>query len=203
MKFRNKIIFILLFPLVCDMVVSCCHCDDAVIKYYTNKTIALDHLDNSGQNPVVAATGSVLKNAYGIRLKIIREETACIKKHSSFFMESAYATSCSCPPLVTFKPKNSVVSMKFYTINDFDNLHSAGAEITEYFKAYEKFVFTAIPDYLEKINEVLNSTTEFELAADFLLTTAPAIGTDHIFKIQLLLSDGRTMELETTQISLI
>lgn len=55
----KKTLFLLLLPLIAELIVSCCNCQDPVIKYFTHKSIAVSHLDNAGSTLVTATSGSV------------------------------------------------------------------------------------------------------------------------------------------------
>lgn len=74
----SKILLVLLFPLIGQFVVSCCDCIAPLIEHYTNNEILVDHLDNRDSTPIIATSNTVLKNAYGIRIHLNREKTACI-----------------------------------------------------------------------------------------------------------------------------
>jgi hypothetical protein len=198
----KRVIFIMLFPLIADLAVSCCNCLEPVIKLYTHKTISVSNLDNSGSQPVISTSNSILKTAYGIRIQLTREKTVCNGKQPTLFIQSAYAFDCDCPPVNQLLPKDSVTSIKIFTLNDFDVTHSANADISDYFKVYQQFYFSTIKDYLKNSESTLYDDTELQLTLDLLLMTAPSINTQHKFKIQITLSNGRILEQETSQIQL-
>jgi hypothetical protein len=199
----KKVIFLLLLPLMAEVVVSCCNCLEPVIQQYTNKTISVSNLDNSGQQPMLASSDTVIKKAYGIRLQLIREKMACLEKRQSLFISSAYAYTCRCPPAQEFRPKDSVVSIKIYTLQAFDNTHLAGSDLTAYFKVYKAYSFSTIENFIKNSPVTLFDSEELEQTIDFLLMTAPAINVEHTFKVQFILSDGRTLEGETPTVKLI
>ncbi|NII23795.1 DUF5034 domain-containing protein [Pseudoflavitalea sp. X16] len=198
----KKVIFLLLFPLIAEVVISCCNCMEPVIRRYTNKTISVEHLDNSGSEAVVSTSGSVTKKAYGIRLRLIREQLACIQQRKSLFIQSAYAYSCGCEPALQFLAKDSITSIKVYTLNDFDGTHPAGSDLSGYFKVYSVYNFMTIEDYLKYMDVTLYAESQLDTRIDLLLMTAPVLTGQHQFKVQLTLSDGRTLETETSTIEL-
>jgi hypothetical protein len=198
----KRVIFIMLFPLIADLVVSCCNCLEPVIKLYTHKTILVSNLDNSGSQPVITTSNSVVKTGYGIRVQLNREKTVSNGKQGALFIQSAYAFDCDCPPVNQLLPKDSVTSIKIFTLNDFDATHSANADISDYFKVYRFFSFSTIKDYLKNSKSTLYEDSELELTLDLLLMTAPSINAQHKFKVQITLSDGRVLEQETSQIQL-
>ena len=199
----KKVIFLLVFPLITEVVISCCNCIDPVIQHYTNKSISVSNLDNTGQEPIVSTANSINKNAYGFRLQLTREKLACLEKRYSFFIQSTYAMSCRCPPPTQFMAKDSINSIKVFTIQNFDGAHPAGSDVSDYFKVYRGFSFTTIGDFLKTSKQTLFDERELQPLTDFLLMTAPAIVGARRFKVQLTLSDGRVLETETSTIDLI
>lgn len=199
----KKVIFLLVFPLIAEVMISCCDCIDPVVQHYTNKTISVSHIDNSGKEPIVAASNSIIKSAYGFRLQLTRGKLACLEKRYSFFIQSTYAMGCRCPPPSQFNAKDSITTIKVLTLQNFDDTHAAGSEVSDYFKIYHEFSFAAIADYLRVSTWTLYDEKELEPQLDFLLMTAPVITGEHQFRIQIFLSDGRILETETSTIDLI
>lgn len=199
----KKTLFLLLFPLIAQLVISCCDCPEPVIRYYTNKSITARHLDNRGAQVEVATSGSIPKKAYGIRLQLTREITACIQKSNSLFISSAYAFGCHCMPALQFWAKDSIKTIKIFTLRDFDNTHFAGADLSDYFQVFTANTFTSITDYLKHPEAVLYTETELTNSTNLLLMTAPSTHTQHQFRLQMTLSDGRVLETETSTIELI
>ena len=187
-----------------EVAISCCNCIEPVIRHYTNKTITLSNLDNSAQAPVVSLSDTVIKKAYGIRLQLIREKMACLeKRRPSLFISSAYAFKCSCAPAQEYRPKDSIVAIKIFTLQSFDNNHAAGSDLSAYFKVYRSYAFSTIEQFVKNSPTVLFDDKQVELSIDFLLMKPPAINVEHAFKVQFTLSDGRTLEGETSPVKLI
>ncbi len=199
----KKVIFLLVFPLIAEVMISCCDCIDPVVQHYTNKTISASNLDNTGKEPVVSTANSINKNAYGFRLQLTREKLACLEKRYSFFVQSTYAMSCGCPPPTQFLAKDSITAIQVFTIQDFDGSRLAGADVSDYFKVYRQFAFSTISNFLTTSQWTLYDERELQPQTDFLLMTAPASTGARSFKIQLTLSDGRILETETSTIELI
>lgn len=199
----KKVIFLLLLPLMAEVVVSCCNCIEPVIQHYTNKTISLSHLDNSGQEAIVSASNTVLKSAYGIRLQLIREKLACLQQRPSLFLPSAYAMGCHCPPPQQYLAKDSIASITLFTLADFDNDHPAGADLSGYFKVYKPYSYTPIEDFVKNAPGTLFDERELSTTIDLFLMAVPAVGGDHRFKVQVRLSDGRILEQETSPVKLL
>lgn len=197
---KKKILFFLFLPLLTELVLSCCDCPETQTLHYTNKTMLLQHLDNSGSGPVVTTSGRVPKAAYGIRIDVVREKTAAHRK--TLFLPAAYAYSCGCPPPLEILPRDSITAIRVFTLQDFDASHAAGSDVSGYFKSYTPYYFLSITDYLQKSRTVLLDESELSTRVDLLLMTPPALNTLHQFRVRLTLSDGRTLEQETTPIDL-
>lgn len=199
----KKVIFLLLFPLIAEAVVSCCNCIEPVIQHYTNKTFSITNLDNSGSEPLVSSSNSIIKKAYGIRLQLTRERIACLQRRNSLFIQSAYAFSCGCEPANQYLPKDSITSIKVYTLHNFDGNHLAGSDVSGYFKVYHYFSFSTIEDYIKRSYLVLYNDRDLAVQTDLLLMTAPAVTGQHQFRVEITLSDGRILANETSTIELI
>jgi hypothetical protein len=194
----KKITFLLLFPFIAHFIISCCDCVEPLIYHFTHKTITINNLDNAGSEPAVSTATSIIKAAYGIRIQVDREKTACTGPARSLFIESAYATKCNCPPEMRLMPKDSITAIKVFTLNDFDSNHLANAEISDYFRVYTPHSFLAITTYLQASKNVLYNESDLGIKIDLLLMTTPAMNTQHKFKVQITLSDGRIFEPETS-----
>ena len=198
----NKVIFLLLFPLIAEVLVSCCNCLEPVIKHYTNKTLTINHLDNSGSAPVIASSDTVRKSAYGIRMNLVRETVVCNHNRTSLFISSAYAFKCDCEPPNQILPRDSITALHISTVNDFDATHPANSDVTGYFRVYKDFYFQTISDYVQKARLIAYNDNELQITADLLLMTPPATNTLHRFVVTLTLSDGRVLSRETSEIHL-
>lgn len=94
------------------------------------------------------------------------------------------------------------MSIKVYTLNDFDGTHPAGADLSGNFKVYRNYAFMTMEDYLKYADVTLYDERQLDIRIDLLLMTAPAITDQHQFKVQMALSDGRVLETETSTIEL-
>jgi hypothetical protein len=200
----NKIFIIILFPLIAEVAVSCCDCLTTTSGRYTHKNILVHNIDNSGSEIKATTANSVYKEAFGIRIKLNREKTACFIPRHSIFIQTAYATSCDCPPEIEFLAKDSVTTIKIFTLNDFDAKHSANSDISDYFKVFDQqhFSFSTISGFLKKDNTTLFNERELEATLNLLLMTPPSLNKNHSFKIVINLSDGRILQGITTPIDL-
>jgi hypothetical protein len=169
----------------------------------------LKNLDNSGEKAVVTESLQLNKNAYGIRLNFQIEEklaNARVKQINSFFIQSAYATSVESCPYV-YQPVESIVSIKVFTLHNFDNLHTENSEITEYFKVAQ--TYSSVEDYIANMDfkQVIRDDGLFiyhgKFEIDLMLMTPPTTNNSQQFKVRVELSDGRIFEEQTTEIKLL
>jgi hypothetical protein len=166
-------------------------------------------MDNSGAQAVETVIPHINKNAYGIRLYLTREKAvvARTKQFNSIFIQSAHATSIECPPEYIYYPRDSIVSIKIFTINDFDDKNSENSDITDYFRIAHSY--STVKNYVANMKFAYESNSEFDesldkgIQIDVLLMTAPTINKIHQFKIQVELSDRRILEQLTTEIELL
>ena len=207
MKKKLIILFFLLVPIASVLFHACCPCDvETQHGNYSHKAIFLKNLDNRGEKAIESESLQLNKNAYGIRLYLTREKNvvACVKQMNSFFIQSAYATSCECPPEFLYFPSDSIVSIKIFTVNNFDNQHSENLDITDYFKVAGSY--STIGSYVANMNYTYADDFEYrgqELTLDLLLMTAPTANNKQQFEIQVTLSDGRILKQQTPEIELL
>jgi hypothetical protein len=206
----KKIIIILLLPIVAEVVIACCDCLDPVIRRYSNEFIVVKNIDNAGQRPVITTSNAIGKNAYGIKIEFQKKIVACREKAIPAFFQSAYAFSCLCPPEYQIHPKDSVISIKIFTLYTFDENHVTNSDISDYFSVYSRFSFRPIDEYLTpeidydgNSTNVLYRNDDLTTDIDLLLMKAPSMNTTHQFRVEVTLSDGRVFEKETTEIDLI
>jgi len=207
MRKRFVISFLLLVPIV-SVFNSCLECKPPTPASYSHNTLLLKNLDNSGASAVETENLQINKNAYGIRLYIITEKRtfACEKQTNSFFIQSAYATSVPDCYDYIYSAIDSIVSIKIFTLNDFDNQHSENSDITDYFRVAQ--AYSSIEEYAKNINYT-HECNDFEtlpwkdIRIDLFLMTTPTTTNNQQFKIQVKLSDGRILEQQTSEIELL
>ena len=199
------ILIFLLVPIV--NVFYSCVCN-ITTKYgsYSHKTLLLINLDNSGEHALETESLQINKNAYGIRLYLKREKNAvaCTQQIQSIFVQSAYATSVECPPEYIYSPTDSIVSIKIFTVKNFDNQHAENSEITDYFRVDHPY--STVENYVATMQYTYEDDFEYwgqELKIDLLLMTAPAGNNKQQFEVQITLSDGRVLKQQTLEIELL
>jgi hypothetical protein len=199
----KKLFLVLIFPFIADLAISCCNCLDTLTHHYSNKTLKVSSLDNSGQEPKEISAGSVFKAAYGIRVQLVREKVVHINKPAIVFGQAAWAYGCHCPPTDEFLPNDSVIAIRVLTLYNFNSDHPANSDVSAYFKVYTPYNFQTLDAYTKYIGTSFYSETELQLSFNMLLMTPPASGGAHQFRVQFILSDGRILEQDTPTIDLI
>jgi len=167
-------------------------------------------LDNSGASAAETDSPQINKNAYGIRLFLTRERDiiARARQINSVLIQSVHAITIYCPPKYIYTARDSIISIKIFTINDFDNQHLAGADITSYFRTPRSFstVESLVADMGYTSWDYFGDGWDYlvrKLRIDLLLMFAPTANNLHQFKVQVELSDGRILEQYTTEVELL
>lgn len=186
-----------------QLIVACCDCLDPTYFNYTNCSLTINILDNSGAEPIVIQSNTIPKEAFGIRVIINRNEDICkAKTRKSIFFQSAYAIYCDCPPEFQYLPLDSITSVKIFTIKDFDSEHLENTDVSDYFFVYRRHEFYKIDEYIEGIETIVYDFEYQPFEFDLLLMSTPTISTEHQFKMAVELSDGRTLNALTEVLEL-
>lgn len=198
----KKVIFLLLLPLIAEVVISCCNCVAPLTFRYSNKAITAINLDNSGARPEESKADTIRKTAFGIRVYLEREQLACLQKKPSLFITSAYAYSCRCEPATSYIAKDTIKEVRIITTNAFDNTHPAGSEIGAYFQVFDHFTLSPLAAYVKNWSPTIFNETDLAPLKDLLLMTPPTLGPEHSFRIEFHLSDGRVLQNTTSTVKL-
>lgn len=204
MKLLLRVLLLLTVPFMLRVLAACSidGCEDAGIYQYSHKSFEVSAIDNSGSQPVVVTSGEVVERAFGIRLSVDRDQIASIFQHSDFsFFTPLSATDCEPAHYIA---EDSIVTLKVYTVEDFDAEHGAGSDVSEYFRFFHHSYYVALDDYIGVFGaETIINTGDLEKEIDLLLMTVPELNTTHQFKVQVVLSDGRVFEETTPTIDLV
>ncbi|RAW00347.1 DUF5034 domain-containing protein [Pseudochryseolinea flava] len=205
MKFK-KILLLLLLPYMFEVLIACstgdCDGDFGNTYQYTHKLLEVKNLDYSGTQPSVVLEGDVSKHAYGIRLAIQREMVARITGPVKFSVFSPlYATDC---PPNEYVGIESIASIKVFTVNDFDDTHSAGSDVSNYFRVGNGANAMTLTKFLDQFgNKTIYLVDQLNEDVDLYLATAPESNTSNQFKVQVTFSDGRVVEKTVDEIDLV
>ena len=199
----KKVLIIMMFPIAVNLIVGCCDCLETILFDYTNCSISIENLDNSGKEPIVSSSDSILIEAFWLRINIEREEDICDNYYQPLFITSAYARGCDCPPEELYQPLDSIISVKLITLRDFDSTHVANDFISEYFSVRRSTELISIEEFINSqiynILDINNSNLNFDL----MLMIPPKRGKEHLFEVQIELSDGRVLSETSNLIELI
>lgn len=201
MRKINKVLLLLLFACMIEIVSSCCDCESTANFRYKTAAIEVFNLDNGGPRTLIKDTGTIVKTAYGIRLNTTSAQTASSGKSFSFF-GTCYASSCACPPEKQFLPTDSIIKIRVITLHTFDNTHAAETDIAAYFKVFSNNYLLLLPDYLSKPADVFYEELIHTRSHDLLLMTAPTVIGTHQFRVEVILSTGDTLSSTTKSIML-
>lgn len=194
----RKITLFLVAPFMLQFFAGCVCDGDLQYASYSNSSISLLIIDNGGNSPqYFESVDSVPMAAYGIRLQQSLELTAMESSFNFRLFNSATALSKVCPEPLQYLPLDSITSLTFISLTDFDATHPAGSDVTGYFYQYQKSNYRSIPDYLSRQTEIVFDAAQDSLVVDFLLMQAPATAGIYSFEIAVTLSDGRTMNART------
>lgn len=204
----QKVLFLLLLPLLAQFLAACCDCLSTTVKNLTHCSFSISPIDNSGAAPVVAQSTAVPREAFGIRLTILLKENICeAAPAKNLFINSAYAASCNCDDDMQHTIKSDIEEIRIYALKDFATGKPANTDITEHFYVYMpddlKNEFTPLTFFLEGKQPMFPSLNNLTVELDMLLMTPPTAGSEQQFKVEVLLSDGRVFESETSVLELV
>ena len=194
---KRTLFWIVLLFLLETWLVACTCSAPSSFRYANERLTALS-LDNSGAQPQLSRFNSVHKNAYGIRMNIERTRVAAISE-SWHVGNMAYATTKRCS--AEYNPTAAIENIRIITLHDFDATHSAGADLTVYFKQVKSGKFYDIETLYDGASQVFIDDMLMPLEADMLLIKAPEYIGMHAFAVEARLSDG-TLLSDTTSVQL-
>ncbi|TCD12552.1 DUF5034 domain-containing protein [Pedobacter frigidisoli] len=197
----KKILYVFILALMAQLIVACVNCNCPPIRtiYYTNKGISLKNMDSALPQPSVTNTGIIASTKYGIQIQLLTQQLTLSKPQISWgLMQSAYA--CKCPE-DDFIAKEGILSLKVFSDQDFDSTHPKNTDLSLYFKAKRYDKLLPIIDYI-KSSKDMGYISSYDFYEGIFLQVAPTVSKKHKFKIVITLSDGRTLEAETTEVEL-
>ena len=91
----NKILLLCLLPLMSEVLIACCKCDEAPYGYRFNQMFVYN-LDNSGKNAMETSATETGKASYGIRIRFTTLMAAVPASNTSLFLSSSIGFTVSC-----------------------------------------------------------------------------------------------------------
>ncbi len=199
MRFKAVIIIVVL-ALSQVFFDSCCKINTS----FTINGVSVSNLNNSGSTPEEigdTTSNGVSKNAYGIRVFLSTSINSSGFVYNTInnlkLIDNSYALGCKQHYSLT----NMIKSFKIFTLNDFDDSHKAGADVTEYFNGLNKEYGPYIT-IQQKINEINSLLTDLPEYFDIFLMKPPTENGFFRFKIMIELNDGYIEDLKTENIIL-
>ena len=197
----KKIALVLFIGFALRLVVSCCDCPEEAVFKYTFDYIETRHLDNAGKTPAIVDSGTILKEAYGLQIEFSLIQLACNKTLNFSAFNSAYATSCGCPPELQYLAQDTISAIRIKTLNNFDQTHPADSDISGYFKVLDYDNYITIQELIDAPEMIYYEKPDKDLMKVFLMQ-APTQTGEYRFQVELLLSNGTTLTSVTTPINL-
>jgi len=199
---HKKTLIVLLFPIVINLFIGCCYCIDETFFSYTNCSISVKNLDNTGALPVLNTNNEVIKEAFGLRINIELKEEICQSNYEHFLMPSVYANNCDCFPEDVYQATDSIVSINVKTLVDFDSTHLSMDDVSEYYAVLseERYnyglsgaEYVSITEFIDCFSFTFRRTRPSILELDLMLMVPPTENDFHQFEVEVVLSDERVL----------
>jgi hypothetical protein len=178
---------------------SCCDCgsgDDDSGRPASVDEMNVLMLNNSGKDPIEVESGTIPKEAFGIKMILQVAQFANFTNRSGSFFTAAYACSCDNP----YRLDDEIISIKITTISDFNSEYAAESEVSELFKALLNEHYFTLDEYRTKpLLAYDRYPAQFE--SYFYLLVAPESGV-HQFRIDLEFESGLALSALTNEITL-
>jgi hypothetical protein len=199
----NKVLIIISIPFLVNLIIGCCDCIETMFFDYTNCSVSIENLDNSGREVIVSLSNQIPRKAFGLRINIERKEDVCGNDFQPLFISPAYAISCDYCPEKLYLPLDSIVSLDVITNDDFDSGHSANDNISEYFSVLMSTEFISINEFINRQHNELYDINNSDLQFDLMLMSPPDESSEYQFEVQIELSDGRVLTETSAIVELI
>lgn len=208
----KKVLMILLFPSILNFFIGCCYCIDETFFSYTNCSISVKNLDNTGALPVLSTNNEVLKEAFGLRINIDLKEEICQNNYHHSLMQSIYANNCDCFPEDVYEATDSIVSINVKTLVDFDATHLSMDDVSNYYAVLleEQYnygmsgiEYFSITEFIDGFSFTFRNTRPSILEFDLMLMVPPTENDFHQFEVDVVLSDERVLSATSDLIKLL
>jgi hypothetical protein len=172
---------------------ACCHCAPERTRFYTSEGIVAQPIQFEILGDTAFSYTAVLKDSvarlnYGLNIQFDTKETVYAQFAFKGLISSAYA--CKCGPDY-YSPRDTLKSIRIFTLKDFDASHPAGSEISEYFKLLKQATpsakiskitiaeaiaelasisyspYRTLQLYLDKMPDAAMAPIQFEIVAEF------------------------------------
>lgn len=115
-----------------------------------------------------------------------------------------YAYACKCAYSNTYNQENRIEGYRVLTVYDFDSTHTAGTDISEYFKGpqYTNGRYSGLTGTIElpsnPFHLQISQIKEYSIA--FYLVKRPIAGSNQQFQLELRLANGATLTSTTREL---
>ena len=189
----KRIFLLALFLFLADFFVACCRCEQPPLVEYKRCELDIYNMKYSDGREDYLYSDSVEASDFGIQLLFRQSENTCQLNASGLFVNTAMA--CSCDDAFG-KALDRYESIEIYTIQAFDSIHPAGSKVTEYFNVTNVFPdVSTIADYVAFANKTYSSESNYygNEMASIRLTSYPDSVSEHQFKVEATMNDGRVL----------
>lgn len=189
---RNSALIAVFYYLLV-LVNGCCHCEPERTRFYKTEGIIAQnvHFEIVGDTAFsysIVNKDSLARMKYGLQIQFDTKETVFSKFEFKGLIPAANA--CKCSPDY-YSPRDTLKSIRIFTLKDFDASHPAGSELSDYFKLLKQATtsgriskmsiseavtqlgtlsyssYGTVQFYLDKMPEVANASIQFEIVAEF------------------------------------
>ncbi len=112
-------------------VTSCCECTEWPSQpVFEVQDFSLLNIDNNGSWPVLSESRSLNRNAFGMAIVFERRKGQAVSLRDTYPLDPFQPMCCK-----KGRPSAWAVEyVRIYTLTDFDEAHTAGSEVTDYFQ---------------------------------------------------------------------
>lgn len=190
------------------MVNACCHCEPERTRFYTTERIVAQNvhfeiLGDTAFSYSIVNKDSVARMNYGLQVQFDTKETVFSKFEFNGLMPSAFACKCG---QGYFSPRDTLKSIRIFTLKDFDASHPAGSELSDYFKFLKQATSSGRISKMsisEAVNQLGTLSTSSYGSVQFYLDKMPDFGKANIqFEIIAEFSNSKILKDTSTIIRL-
>lgn len=184
---RNKVLIIIIFGFISQIIISCCDCCDTFTyeNIYTGVTVI--PYDNSGFNSEIAAD-TVYKNAFGLGIHVkFESQLAENSIELGLGFNSAMAFSCDCIGGEYLYPD----PISYFNIFMIDQINEQKINVTEFFK------IQGYNGELIALDDFFIQREEWHDGFQVELVNHDSISSSAIFEVEVFFESGKSFKGQT------
>jgi hypothetical protein len=197
---KGKIITVIVLLFVSGFFTGCPDCEDTQKWTFSNCSIYMRNLDNSGQTPALSDKDTLNINAYGLKIEIQQKADSCGIAGSLPSIATPLYAASPCYDTYFDIPLDTILDLRIITLNDFNSEKPAGSNVTDYFSVLSGKEFYGLYEYTELNQYYYYADNLFEMNA--MLMEIPSNPGWHQFRIEAELSDGRVLSADAGEVYL-